>query len=98
MSKHYPPEFEARQFHCVHCEVFASQEWGKLHYLRGPLHEAMGLTYCQCGHCRRWSYWYEGRMIVPVEAPVPPPHSDMPSECIPEYNEARNIVALSPRA
>lgn len=37
-------------------------------------------------------------MIVPSEAPVPPVHLDMPTECIEEYNEAREIVARSPRA
>lgn len=37
-------------------------------------------------------------MLVPGEAPVPPPHLDMPGECIAEYSEARSIVALSPRA
>jgi len=37
-------------------------------------------------------------MVVPSEAPVPPPHTDMPGVCLPEYDEARNIVALSPRA
>lgn len=37
-------------------------------------------------------------MIVPSEAPVPPPHQDMPVECILDYNEARDVVAISPRA
>ena len=37
-------------------------------------------------------------MIVPSEAPVPPPHVDMPENCIAEYNEARDIVSRSPRA
>jgi len=37
-------------------------------------------------------------MIVPSEAPVPPPHVDLPESCIEEYNEARDIVARSPRA
>ncbi|MCK5023698.1 MAG: DUF4145 domain-containing protein [Candidatus Aenigmarchaeota archaeon] len=36
--------------------------------------------------------------MVPSEAPVPPAHQDMPKECIDEYNEARDIVARSPRA
>ena len=35
---------------------------------------------------------------MPSEAPVPPPHSDLPNSCIAEYNEARDIVARSPRA
>lgn len=29
---------------------------------------------------------------------MPPAHEDMPSECLPEYQEARDIVAVSPRA
>jgi hypothetical protein len=37
-------------------------------------------------------------MLVPAEAPVPPAHADMPSECINEYDEARSIVSRSPRA
>jgi len=37
-------------------------------------------------------------MLVPSEAPVPPPHEDMPVECIDEYNEARDVVAWSPKA
>lgn len=37
-------------------------------------------------------------MIVPAEAPVPPAHRDLPIECVSEYDEARSIVAISPRA
>jgi hypothetical protein len=37
-------------------------------------------------------------MIVPSEAPVPPAHCDMPEECKIDYDEARSIVAISPRA
>jgi hypothetical protein len=37
-------------------------------------------------------------MIVPAEAPVPPAHVDMPIECLSDYDEARSIVARSPRA
>ena len=37
-------------------------------------------------------------MIVPCEAPVPPPHEDMPETCRVDYSEARAIVAVSPRA
>lgn len=37
-------------------------------------------------------------MVVPSEAPVMPPHEDLPESCTEEYNEARDIVARSPRA
>src|ERR1700721_3154236 len=36
-------------------------------------------------------------MVVPPEAPVPPAREEMPEECLPDYDEARLIVALSPR-
>lgn len=37
-------------------------------------------------------------MIIPAEAPVAPPHPDMPKSIIEEYQEARSIFARSPRA
>ncbi|HCK0613668.1 TPA: DUF4145 domain-containing protein [Vibrio parahaemolyticus] len=37
-------------------------------------------------------------MIVPSEAPVPPHHQDLSDVCVSDYNEARDIVARSPRA
>lgn len=98
MSKYYPPVFKGEQFHCILCGVYASQYWNSL--IRQTEGHAAGtkFTYSQCHHCRDICYWYDERMIVPSEAPVPPPHVDMPENCIPEYNEARDIVARSPRA
>ena len=95
MSKYYPPKFEETKFHCILCGVFAKQGWGSL---TSSGNNAHGFRYSQCTHCYKNSYWYEGRMIVPSEAPVPPPHPDLPENCITEYNEARDIVARSPRA
>lgn len=37
-------------------------------------------------------------MIIPAEAPVAPPHPDMPKSIVEEYQEARSIFARSPRA
>jgi hypothetical protein len=37
-------------------------------------------------------------MVVPSDSPVPPPHADMPEECLDEYNEARSIFGQSARA
>ena len=54
--------------------------------------------YCVCAHCHQWSYWYSEKMVVPSASPSPPPHADMPTECSTDYNEAREIVAASPRA
>nr|WP_217701695.1 DUF4145 domain-containing protein [Vibrio diazotrophicus] len=37
-------------------------------------------------------------MIVPSEAPVEPPHPDLPADCEIDYIEARDIFSRSPRA
>lgn len=99
MTKYYPPTYEKPEFHCIHCGVFAAQNWQSFFYKEsGHFYRSSNLRYCICSHCHEWSYWYENRMMVPSEAPVPPAHQDMPKECIDEYNEARDIVARSPRA
>jgi len=96
MQKYYPPEHQKKQFHCIHCGVYAAQNWNNFHFSGGYIHKI--LDYCMCEHCQKLSYWYDGRMIVPSEAPVPPAHIDMPQECVADYDEARSIVAISPRA
>ncbi len=95
MNKYYPPVFRETKFHCILCGVYAKQSWGSLTDERG---NGQLFKYSYCEHCHERCYWYDGRMIVPSEAPVPPPHSDLPNSCIAEYNEARDIVARSPRA
>lgn len=100
MQKYYPPEHLKKEFHCIHCGVFSAQHWHHFSYRSNTGHLCMHqqLEFCICSHCDEWSYWYAGRMIVPTEAPVPPAHQDMPPECLPDYNEARDVVAISPRA
>ncbi|MCP4648597.1 MAG: DUF4145 domain-containing protein [PVC group bacterium] len=95
MEKYYPPKFKGKAFHCIHCGVYAKQKWLWLNY---PTGANSNFRYSLCDHCYEKSYWYKEKMIVPFEAPVPPPHTDIPQRCISEYNEARDIVARSPRA
>ncbi|MEC7547402.1 MAG: DUF4145 domain-containing protein [Pseudomonadota bacterium] len=101
MEKYFPPEHNKKEFHCIHCGVFSAQLWRTFYYRFQNYEELKlknDLTYCVCSHCNKWSYWHGDKMIVPSEAPVPPCHQDMPSECIEDYNEARDIVARSPKA
>lgn len=99
MQKHYPPEFGEDKFNCIHCGVFAAQSWHDFLYQSNQGYRTEpNLKFCICSHCKKWSYWFDAKMIVPAAAPVPPPHVDMPAECLPDYEEARNIVAASPRA
>jgi len=100
VKKYYPPEYQSKQFHCIHCDVYAAQSWHDLYFINQ--HNAYSIDpdfkFCVCGHCKKWSYWYKKQMMVPSSAPVPPAHIDMPQECLAEYEEARNIVVISPRA
>ena len=97
MTKYYPPTDQAQQFHCIHCGVYAKQRWSVLCF---GYHNANAspIMYCVCEHCHEISYWHDGRMIIPAEAPVAPPHPDMPKIIIEEYQEARAIFGRSPRA
>lgn len=96
MSKYYPPRFDEEKFHCIHCGVFAKQTWGWLYFPGGRSGTNFKFSYCE--HCEKMCFWYKEQMVVPSEAPVPPAHPDLPEVCVPEYNEARDIVARSPRA
>jgi hypothetical protein len=100
MQQYFPPKHMKKEFHCIHCGVYAAQFWQNMQWT--PRHSSTrdidGFTFNTCAHCQKWSYWYNERMIVPSEAPVPPVHHDMPMECIQEYEEARDIVARSPKA
>ncbi|MFP9135537.1 DUF4145 domain-containing protein [Shewanella algae] len=97
MSKYYPPIFEEEQFHCIHCGVYAKQKWNILAYGTYSAHESP-ISYCVCEHCKKVSFWYDSKMIIPSDSPVQPPHPDMPEQIIGEYNEARSIFGRSPRA
>lgn len=97
MEKHFPPEYGKDEFHCVHCEVYSRQEWAKFYYY-GTNRPDEDFDYCTCVHCKKRSYWYQKKMIVPSDIPVPYPHTDMPDVCIADFQEAREIAAKSPRS
>lgn len=101
MSKHFPPTYRLGAFTCPYCSVYASQRWATFlyrQYKNGPSLEQDFMHYASCGHCAKWSYWFQGAMVVPPYAPVPVAHADLPETCRDAYDEARSIVGASPRA
>jgi len=94
---YYPPKFEETQFHCPRCHVFASQIWEDLQIDRYGNRIETPFKSSTCVHCKQSSYWLEGRLVSPAESPVEPPHTELPADCSADYNEARDIVARSPR-
>jgi hypothetical protein len=85
----------------MHCGVLAGQAWDQLLMRPGMGITAIDCWRCQCHNCEKHSFWREevmgGRLIDPVVGGGPRPHVDMPEDARNDYEEARTIVALSPR-
>jgi hypothetical protein len=59
----------------------------------------MRLTwFAQCDNCKDFSIWIGERMVYPLKLEVSRAHVDTPAEILPDYNEAAEIFAISPRA
>ena len=97
-AKYYPPAYLEKKFNCMLCGVFAQQSWFELNISTSNGWLDTKFRGSICAHCARWCFWFDGKMIVPSEAPVEPQHPDLPENCVAEYNEAREIFARSPRA
>lgn len=96
-GKYYPPTFEAEKFHCILCGVFASQAWAGVVIQFG---QWIGTEFkaSRCSHCGKWSFWYRGKLVVPADSPIEPPHPDLPEDCASDYCEARDVYSRSARA
>lgn len=101
MSKYYPPLFAEKQFNCLHCGVYANQNWHKVLYSKDPYNQyETGYAYCICGHCGERSLWktQTKTLIDPVSTFHLQPHEDMPEEIKTLYIEASSVLDLSPKA
>lgn len=96
--KYYPPTYQENQFHCIYCNVFARQSWFSLYTHMHSNARGTDFEASVCSHCGEHTYWYQQRMIVPSDSPVPPSHPDLPESCEAEYEEARSVFGRSPRA
>lgn len=106
--KHIPPTINSKSFHCPHCGILAEQQWsGKIYcyyiglYPNGGKGEtqyvlANTLT-AKCGHCQEVSIWINQKMVFPLTGNVEMANPDLPEEIKSDYNEAKNIVNISPR-
>jgi hypothetical protein len=99
MSKHFPPAFHEQKFHCPFCDVYAVQRWANVTATipKGMGWAAEDVEFCKCTGCEKDSIWHSQRMIYPDSGSAPLPHEDMPDNVKVDFNEARGIVAKSPR-
>lgn len=93
-GEHIAPVVNGESFHCMHCGVLAEQDWAPVR----TTYNELPYRRCICHNCRNRSLWtQDGRCIDPVAAGGPRPHIDMPEDVKADYEEARQIVGMSPR-
>jgi len=108
MSKHIAPTLGQRSFHCPHCGVFAMQQWSDnihcYYFERLPNGETEHRSYdlpntwtAKCGHCELFSLWTNDKMVFPLTGNVEQANPDLPQDVLMDYNEAKDIVNISPR-
>jgi len=106
--KHIAPSQGLKSFHCPHCGVVAEQSWSSnihCHYgqriANGQLQQTqfvLKLTaIANCSHCEQVSIWINEKMVYPMTGNVEMANPDLPDDIKNDYNEAKNIVNISPR-
>lgn len=108
MSKHIAPTLRKQSFHCPNCSVFSEQTWSEnihCNYTGRLANGTNGYTLfvlqnfliAKCRHCELPSIWLDGKMVFPLTGNVEMANSDLPDDIKNDYNEAKNIVTISPR-
>ncbi|TAF08228.1 MAG: DUF4145 domain-containing protein [Flavobacteriia bacterium] len=106
--KHFAPTFKEKSFHCPNCGILAEQTWTRSvigNYLRiqpngQQVSENFSLTnysVAKCNHCENFSIWLNNKMVYPLSGSVEMVNPDLPDDIKNDYNEAKDIVNISPR-
>ena len=109
MKKTYiASKFEKEAFNCPNCGAFSNHDWtycyvnetygrfnGVVHNSQDEIINKLYLCKCQC--CGYISFWYNKKLIWPLNSCVELPSVDMPEDIKKLYNEASSIVDLSPK-
>ncbi|MBP7557473.1 MAG: DUF4145 domain-containing protein, partial [Chitinophagaceae bacterium] len=93
---------------CPHCGVFAEQVWTINVHGRYIKTQTIGpdrafdvalkdYQVALCSHCKMASIWLKERMVYPLSGTVEMANPDMPEDIMNDYNEAKDIVNISPR-
>jgi hypothetical protein len=98
MQPYTPPAFAAKAFNCPFCGAYARQDWGRLAVSYGSGADLIpNSTSCYCTHCESHPIWINDKIVYPLFGSAPLPNADMPEDVKQDYEEARSIVAISPR-
>ena len=108
MNKHIAPAVGQASFHCPHCGVLSEQTWSSnihCHYQGLLPNGSNGNTQyvlkntltAKCSHCKQISLWINNKMVYPLTGNVEMANPDLPDDIKNDYNEAKDIVNISPR-
>lgn len=95
MQPYTAPAVNVSAFNCPHCNAFASQNWFNSMTSSGGM--ITGFRIAVCTHCQKPSYWFNTGMVFPNKVTAPLPNADLPDDIKFDFEEARQIAALSPK-
>lgn len=103
------PEFQKGAFTCPNCSAFSKHDWN-FSYVNEKQGDFYGsgfniqikphikeLYLCKCENCGYISFWYDKKLIWPLNTGVEAPIEEIPDDIKELYDEARSIVELSPK-
>lgn len=107
--KYIPATLDSTSFHCPHCGVLSEQTWSKqiscsYSYIppfggqrQGASFQLSNTSISKCSHCKESSIWKNEKMVYPMTGNVEMANPDLPDDIKTDYNEAKDIVNISPR-
>ena len=105
MTNFIAPQHGMDAFHCPTCGVYAHQLFaGAMRTMGGNGPFASALTQIErytvsvCSRCSTPAIWHDQKIVHPNYGSTPTAHPDMPRDVAGDYEEARLVADLSPRA
>lgn len=108
------PHYKGKSFKCPHCAALAQMRWERLYIRENGAAVPVPYQMAGCIACNAPSIWFgaleqvDGKavltagpsnlMLWPKIITAPLAHVDLPPACRTEYEEARGVMATSPRA
>ncbi len=105
------PALNKEAFICPYCNAYSNFKWGDLQVTTNQDSTNIRYKAAKCDHCSTWTLWTNdmvidemeamsnvGNLIYPPKLTSPLPHIDLPETCSLDFQEARSVLPVSPRA
>lgn len=97
MSKFIAPKLNKVSFNCPHCKTLTSHKWDYFEYNNyGENCQQIEVSWCYA--CDKSTLWIDGEMKYPLQGDSEEPIEGMPENVRTIYEEAQQVLPLSPRA